>query len=84
MPTPDVVKPEKISIVVMSFKEGNTVVNGTFKELISKDAPSREYGIVYEDDTPIVIPEFPSFLILPLFMIATLLVVTVYRRKHSM
>jgi parallel beta-helix repeat protein len=32
----------------------------------------------------IVIPEFPSFLILPLFMIATLLAVTVYRRKHSM
>ena len=31
-----------------------------------------------------VIPEFPSFLILPLFMIATLLAVVVYRRKHSM
>ena len=31
-----------------------------------------------------VIPEFPSFLILPLFMIATLLAVIIYRRKHSM
>lgn len=30
-----------------------------------------------------VIPEFPSFLILSLFMIATLLTVIVYRRKHS-
>jgi len=30
-----------------------------------------------------VIPEFPSFLILPLFMMATLLAVIVYRRKHS-
>ena len=29
-----------------------------------------------------VIPEFPSFLILPLFFIATLLAVTVYRRKQ--
>jgi parallel beta-helix repeat protein len=29
-----------------------------------------------------VIPEFPSFLILPLFFIATLLAVIVYRRKH--
>jgi endonuclease YncB( thermonuclease family) len=28
------------------------------------------------------IPEFPSFLILPLFMIATLLAAIVYRRKH--
>jgi len=31
-----------------------------------------------------VIPEFPSFLVLPLFMIATLLAVMVYKRKHSM
>jgi len=31
----------------------------------------------------IIIPEFPSFLILPLFMITTLLAVIVYRRKHS-
>ena len=31
-----------------------------------------------------VIPEFPSFLFLPLFMIPTLLVVIFYRRKHSM
>jgi hypothetical protein len=31
-----------------------------------------------------VIPEFPSFLILPLFMIATLLAVIVYKRKDSM
>ncbi len=29
-----------------------------------------------------IIPEFPSFLILPLFMIITLLAVIVYRRKH--
>jgi len=32
----------------------------------------------------IVIPEFPSFLILPLFMIATLLAVILYRRKYSL
>jgi len=30
-----------------------------------------------------VIPEFPSFLILPLFMVATLLAVIVYRRKRT-
>lgn len=30
-----------------------------------------------------VVPEFPSFPILPLFMIATLLTVIVYRRKHT-
>ncbi len=31
-----------------------------------------------------IIPEFPSFLILPLFMIATLLAVIVHRRKRAM
>jgi hypothetical protein len=30
----------------------------------------------------IITPEFPSFLVLPLFMIATLLAVIVYKRKH--
>jgi len=32
--------------------------------------------------TPYIIPEFPAFLILPLFFIATRLAVTAYRRKH--
>jgi hypothetical protein len=32
---------------------------------------------------PKVIPEFPLLLIIPLFMIATLLAVIVYRRKHT-
>ena len=31
-----------------------------------------------------IIPEFPSFLILPLFMTATLLVAIIYRRKRTM
>ncbi len=35
-------------------------------------------------DNPQPIPEFPSFLILPLFMIATLVTALLYRRKHSM
>jgi len=36
-----------------------------------------------QDNYPIV-PEFPSFLVLPLLMIPTLLIVIFYRRKHSM
>jgi len=34
--------------------------------------------------TNTVIPEFPPFLILPLFVAATLLAVIVYKRKHTM
>lgn len=37
----------------------------------------------HSDHRVIIIPEFPSFLILPLFMIATVLAVIVYKRKHS-
>ena len=32
---------------------------------------------------PYIIPEFPSFLILPLFFVATLLAVIVHRKKHA-
>ena len=41
---------------------------------------TEEMGYLYQYH---VIPEFPSFIILPLFMIATLLAVIVSRRKHS-
>jgi len=39
-------------------------------------------GVSYQG-TAVYIPEFPSFLTLPLFMIATLLTVIVYKRKHQ-
>ena len=42
---------------------------------------TEEMGYTYQYH---VVPEFPSFLILPLFMTATLLAVILYRRKHSM
>jgi parallel beta-helix repeat protein len=41
------------------------------------------FNYTHSTQEVIIIPEFPSFLILPLFMIATLLAVTVYRRKHT-
>jgi len=50
------------------------------------DGENRWIYFSYEHSTLkiIITPEFPSFLLLPLFMIATLLTVIVYRRKHSM
>jgi hypothetical protein len=46
----------------------------TIKEFVWSD---------YASYINVAIPEFPSFLILPLFMIATLLAVIIYKRKHS-
>jgi len=40
------------------------------------------FNYTHSTEQVIILPEFPSFLILPLFFIATLLVVTVCRRKH--
>jgi hypothetical protein len=50
------------------------------------DAPTQlssqitDYALVIQTQGPII-PEFPSFLIIPLFMAATLVAVTVYRRR---
>jgi hypothetical protein len=43
-------------------------------------ATSLDGSLVYVPVT--VVPEFSSFLVLPLFMIATLLAVIAYRKKH--
>lgn len=48
--------------------------------VLFKTSISEAYGTI---TLTTVIPEFPSFLITPLFMVSTLLAVTVYRRKHS-
>jgi len=45
------------------------------------EKPSEENS---DNDYVPVMPEFTSFLILPLFMIATLLAVILYKRKHTM
>jgi len=41
-----------------------------------------EFGELFLHTIYDVIPEFPSFIILPLYMIATLLVIIIYRRKR--
>jgi len=63
-------------------------VNGTkvqCNELICSNGTHAYLYFNYTHSTKevIIIPEFPSFLILPLFMIATLLAVIVYKRKHT-
>jgi hypothetical protein len=52
--------------------------NGT----IEKGTPRYLYPKIDEQGNIIVIPEFPSFFILPLFFAVTLLVAIVYRRKR--
>jgi len=74
-----------VSLIMKSGSEDTSGVSyihnnkGTFYMEISF-ANTQSYTIIVEQDL-YSIPEFPSFLILPLFMIATLLTVIVYRRR---
>jgi hypothetical protein len=51
-------------------------------QIVSKDTGTACRITLYVHWTDVV-PEFPSFLILPLFTITTLLAVIVYRKKHA-
>jgi hypothetical protein len=64
------------------------MVNGTeiqYKLLPNSNSTHSYLYFTYHQSTQevVIIPEFPSFLILPLFMIATLLTVIIYRKKHA-
>jgi len=63
---------------------GNYTIKATYNTFFSQTTVNmtgnRQITLTLED---FVIPEFPSLIILPLFMISTLLAATLYRRKHS-
>ena len=66
----------------------HVTINGTepyyWNYTLHDDGDSRWIYFSYQHSTLeiVIVPEFPSFLILPLFMIATLLTVVVCRRKQ--
>ena len=68
----------------------NVTINGKtptyWNYTIYDNGTHRWIYFAYEHSTLeiLIVPEFPSFLILPLFMIATLLAVIVHGRKHTM
>jgi parallel beta-helix repeat protein len=61
-----------------SLFEGSDVIRIKMPSEVNSDDDE------YVDICDIAIPEFPSLIVLPTFMIATLLAVISYRRKHSM
>ena len=76
--------------VVVRFAGLPTPPEGSFIEVQGVIEYSRLEGGFYYLNAhswayadPSETPEFPLFLILPLFMIATLLIVIIYKRKHT-
>jgi len=75
------------NIIVQDLWKGNYTVllNDKPYPFINWTDPINTYisiNYTHSEHKVIIIPEFPSFIILPLFMIATLLAVIVYRRKR--
>ncbi len=67
----------RVSLESMDLSEEIDLVYGTYDDILSEGVNSVTVNHVS------VIPEFPSLLILPLFMIATLLATVIYRRKQQ-
>jgi parallel beta-helix repeat protein len=73
--------------------DDETITNTTYPQVRELPCSDETYTYFYINYThsehkieisgTTIVPEFPSFLILPLFMVATLLALIVYRRKHT-
>jgi len=70
---------------------GNDIYSGSYQNETGSDGIGDTPYIIHGEKAaedrypflePLVIPEFPSLLILPLFMIATLLGVIVHRKRN--
>ena len=76
--------PEKVIYPSGQHSYGNYTIKTTYDDFCDQTTvnmtDNKQITLTLED---FVIPEFPSFPILSLFMIATLLAVIVYRRKHQ-
>ena len=76
------------NIIVQDLWQGNYTVllNSEPWPFANWTDPTYTYiyiNYTHSEHQVIIIPEFPSFLVLPLFMIASLLAVIVCRRKHT-
>jgi len=78
------VVPEKVIRPPGHTTYGNYTIKTTYDDFCDQTTvnmtDNKQITLTLED---FVIPEFPSFLILPLFMITTLLAVIVYRRQKN-
>jgi len=75
----NVLSPKQLQLI--DLPPGETVRGEIYFEVPAQAVITKFQWIDHHSFISVIIPEFPSFLILPLFMIATLLAVIVYRRR---
>jgi len=73
------------SLILYWDRSSGIIVEASEEQINQKGdyQTSYSYSLRITESNVWIIPEFPSFLVLPLFMMATLLAVTVYKRKHQ-
>ncbi len=74
---------EKMINVTDSYPVGNYTVTAFYEVHTGYQSVNMTGNQEITITLPFIIPEFPSFLLMPLFMVATLAVVLVFRRKHA-
>jgi len=75
---------EKMMNATGEYPVGNYTVEATYETYSNGTIVNiTENQVITLTLADFIIPEFPSFLILPLFMMATLVAVIVYKRKHT-
>jgi hypothetical protein len=75
---------ETYNLTITTLNNGQVIDKNSIQETIQKGSQT-EYDIeISPSGTIITVPEFSPFLILPLFMIATLLAVILYKRKQEL
>lgn len=74
---------EKMMNTTGEYPVGNYTVTAKYETHTGQESANMtgNHGITIS--LPFIIPEFPPFLILPLFMVTTLLTVIIFRRKHT-
>jgi len=70
-------------IVARNLYYGAVLIGDPFIQIGQSEGYIQSMAASATDDLIKTVPEFPSFFVLPLFMIATLLAVIVYKRKHQ-
>jgi len=68
---------------LIDLPPGETVRGEIYFEVPAQAVITKFQWIDYQSFISIIIPEFPSFLILPLFMTLTLLTVIICKRRHT-
>lgn len=73
---------EKMMNATGSYSIGNYTVTAKYETHEGQQSANMTENKQITMQLPFIIPEFPSFLILPLFILTTLLAVIIYKRKH--